>query len=653
LCKDSNAIVNDMMSAVEPPEGAAKKQNLIPTWLTALRANAALVTDSRVRKQMSGYDSDDDANESDHNVLRLRENKTRMSAVRLLQTMYTEEHAVETIFRHLCKNIPSIMHTIKEGVDEGLVAADTDLFLLCVKATRYHMDNSDIFKHGCTIVTALYQYDGWHDRYTGVATSMLIEGFCKHRKDVSVVSCVMCQINAPHGENPSVVDSIVGLCLQSRLDLTAAVCGIMDHCVAQKMHNAPSPGPALRSERAQLIEAACKVMGMVWACVLPDYYSSSVFKTSLQTFDNVVKYFQRPELNDGMIVALESLLSSVSTTRHDTNVQTVGVLLQTNLVGHVCEYWRRTMTRNNDMRMLSIVYEVIRTGHTVPDHSSIIRHCLSRGLALSQSAIRVHGFHRRETFVAQALGAFLHDASQRPDEKSQRFVVRQGILTICVAMIGDMTPSRRNAAGDVTNADQKKTRLWLELLSLAVADKRKHQTLLIDMDGLELLQKLVNVGKGNETTPLEIAACTLMSCLVVQNFKKIDRSIFGRSIGAVARAIVYATSRGSGVTGQQATLCVQTLEFLREKGSLDHTITLRSFVTMANLIKTRRDMDDGAILQKGIVNYLFNVWTKDPHHTKYTKRDYDRCIFVFYTHPLLAEDEEYQLQLAGIRDHWR
>jgi hypothetical protein len=657
LCKNSRAIVKDMMSAVpdvKPKEGNTKKQTLVPTWLTALRSRAALVTDSQIQKQMSGYDSDHDMNESDDNLLRLRRNKTRMSVVHLLETMYTEEHVVATIFKHLCKNIPNIMTTITEGVSEGIVSRDTDLFSLCIQATRCHVGNTDIFKYGCSIMTALYAYDGWYDKYTAGATSMLVEGFCTHRKNISVVSSVMCQISATYGEYPSVVGNMVGISLQERLNLTAAVCGIMDHCVAQKMHKKPSPGPALRWKRAKLIEAACRVVGMVWTCLQTDYYTSTIFKTSLETFDNVVHYFERPELNDGMIMALEYLLSAVSATRGVTNVYTVELLLKTDLLRHLCTYWKQSMTRGNDMRMLSIVYEVVCTGHDVPDHSSIIRHCLLRGLVISQSSIRVYGFHCSETFIAEALGRLLKDACQRPDEKSQKFVVAQGILTICIAMIGDMTSSRRNVAGQVTNADQKKTRLWLELLSLAVAGKQKYQTRLIAMDGLQLLEKLVSVEKGNETTPLEIAACTLMSCLVVHNFKMIHGSIFSSSISTVARAIAYATSRSSGVTTQQATLCVQTLDFLHKMRNLDYAVTLRSFVTMANLLKTHCSInsDETRTLQKGIVKYLCNVWVDDPHLTKYRKKDFDRCIFVFPHNPLLENDEQYQKHLKAIHDHW-
>jgi len=657
LCNNSRVIVKDMMSAVpdtEPEGKNTKKKTLVPTWLAALRSKAALVTDSQVRKQMSGYDSDDDENESDDNLLRLRENKARMSAVHLLETMYTEEHVVKTIFKHLCGNIPNVMTTITEGLNEGIVSIDTDLFSLCIKATRCHIGNIDIFKYGCTIMTALYDYDGWHDNYTAAATSMLVEGFCTHRKNISVVSCVMCQISATHGEHPSIVSNIVGVCLQHSLNLTAAVCGIMDHCIAQKTQNEPSPGPALRSKRAELIEAACRVIGILWTCFQTDYYTSTIFKTSLQTFDRIVKYFERPELNDTMMMAMEYLLSSVCARGGGTNVHTVELLLKTNLLSHLCEYWKQGMTRRNDMRMLSIVYQVVSSGHDVPDHSSIIRHCLLRGLVISQSSLRVYGFFRSEVFIAEVLGRFLKDACQRPDEKSQKFVVAQGILTICIAMIGDMTSTRRNDAGKVTNADQKKTRLWLELLSLAVADKRKYQTRLIHMDGLHLLQKLVSVERGNETTPLEIAACRLMSFLVVHNFKMIHESIFSPSISTVARAIVYATSRSSGVTTQQATLCVQALDFLHKRRNLDHDLMLKSFLTTANLLKTHCliNTDEARTLQKRILKYLCNVWVRDPPLTKCRKRDFDKCIFVFPSHPLLENDEQYQQQLKAIDDHW-
>ena len=654
LCKHSKVIVDDIMTAgptIQPEEGPHRKPDYTPRWLAALRTRATLITDDEVHKKVTGYNSDDDVDEDDATDVRLRENRTRMSAFRILQSMYTEEKVVQKVFEHLhlTGNTPNMLAAIQDGIDEGHVAPATDLLSICIKAVRCHINNSGIFKNGCSIMVAAYQHNGWHNIHTAAAALMLTEGFCKHQNNISVALHVMCKISFCSGDERSVICSMEELSLEHRQRLTEAVCGILDYCVKQKKSKEQKTGRTLRAERAQLIEAACRVMATVWCCEQSEYYRSAVFGRSLQTFDNIVKHFERPELNDGIILALDYLLDTASKTDYQTNLQTVEMLMSTNLVRHVCKYWKNSLTRKNDLIMLSVIYEVMRCVLEVPEHNEMIRHCLMRGLAMSQSSIRVYEFHRSETFIAEALGLFLQDAYQRPVEQTQKFVVKQGLITICLAMIGEMTSSRRDRDGNIADSDQKKTRHWVQLLSLAVMDKRKYQTRLIDMDGLELLNKLVNTEKGMRSTPLELCVCTLMSHLVMENFDMIRASIFNRSIVKVARAIVHASSRIFGVTFAQAILCVRTLDFLHGKSSLEEAVTRRSFTTVANFLITHctKDSVDVCDLQKKIVAYVFNVLDKDSHKQK----DFDKCIFVFPTHPTLENDQQYQMHLQALKVH--
>jgi hypothetical protein len=650
LCKHSKVIVDDIMKVspeIEPEEGLHRKQDYTPRWLAALRTRATLITDDEIRKKIFYYNLNDD---------RLLENSTRMSAFNILQSMYTEEKLVEKVFEHLhfVGNIPNMLAAIQDGIDKGIVAPATDLLSICIKAMRCHIHNSGIFKNGCIIMVAIYRYNGWHNIHTAAAVLMLAEGFRQHQKNISVALHVMCQISYEAGDEESVICSMEGLTLQHHQRLTEALCGIMDFCVEQKENKDHKTDQVMRAKRAHLIEVTCKVMATLWCCEQSEYYRSAVFGRSLQTFNNIISSFEGPELNDAIILALDGLLDTASRTDPQTNLQTVEMLMSTNLVSHVCKYWKDSPTRKNDLAMLSVIYEVIMCVGKVPEHNEMIRHCLMRGLAISQSSIRVYEFHYSETFVAEALGLFLRDAYQRPAEQTQKFVVRQGLITICIAMIGEMTSSRRDRDGNIADSDQKKTRHWVQLLSLAVMDKRKYQTRLINMDGLELLHNLVNTEEGLQSTPLELCACTLMSYLVMENFDMIRASIFNRSIPKVARAIVYASSRGRGVEFEEAILCVRTLDFLHGKISLEHAVTLRSFSTMANFLKTHctKDSVDVCVLQKKIIAYVFRVLDKDSHHALYKQENFDNSIFVFPTHPTLENDQQYQMHLQAIKMYW-
>ena len=270
LCKSSKSVVDkilDEQPEIEPEDGSHKYSKSVPPWLASLHARAALVTDGQVQQKARGYNPEDDINESDDAIIRLRENETIMSGFAMLQNMYTEEHVVQMIFKHLIVNIMKMMAAIEDGIGEGIVAPTTDLLSLCVKATRCHIHNSDIFQNCCSIMVAVHRNNGWYDRHTPAAMSMLIEGF-NHHRDISVASYVMCKIMEHEGDHPSVFRSMGAATVLHNKKLTTAVCGIMQHCIRTKSAN--GTGHVLREERAKLIDAACKVMGVVWSRGSPE-----------------------------------------------------------------------------------------------------------------------------------------------------------------------------------------------------------------------------------------------------------------------------------------------------------------------------------------------------------------------------------------------